>query len=118
MASPPLHAPRPDDNPALTARVVRGHNLGLIRDGWLVYYYDLSLKPSAIDAEMLYVLKASDGRYLVRLLRAGKKRGTYDLLTATGPVELDVEIEWAQAVVWIKPWRLTDDEWAQLEVVA
>jgi hypothetical protein len=114
---PILFAPAPDNNPALVARVVRGHNLGLIRDGWLVYYYDLSTLPATVDDDALYVARTVDGRNVIRRLKLGRIPGTFDLFTATGPVELDVELQWAQAIVWIKPHRLTDDQWAQLGVV-
>jgi hypothetical protein len=114
---PPFLVHAPDPNPTLAARIVRGHNLGLIRDGWIVYYYNLGTlpKPSQVDPDALYVIETTDGRIMVRQLRPRHMEGRFDLLTATGPAELDVLLEWAQAVIWIKPYRPTSDEWAALE---
>jgi hypothetical protein len=93
---PILFAPAPDNNPALVVRVVRGHNLGLIRDGWLVYYYDLTTLPATVDDDALYVALTVDGRNVIRRLKRGRIPGTFDLFTATGPVELDVELQWGR----------------------
>jgi hypothetical protein len=92
------------------ARVVRGHKMGAIKDGWLVIYDEVNPSPPIAPTDDPYVMRTVDGRTLLRYLRKGRKRGVYDLLAVTGEPLLDVALEWASPVTWIKPYQPPVDD--------
>lgn len=98
------------------AYVLRGYNMGGIRDGWIIII-EKALKRAPHDGliDELCMVEAQDGRNLTRILKKGRKPGTWDLLTVTGPAELDVALKWAAPVAWVKPHTLTKIETAALE---
>lgn len=96
------------------ARMVRGHRMGLIKDGWLVFYEDNRSPPAKLAPDELCVLETIDGRVMIRVVRPGRRPSRYDLLTATGEPELDVELVWAEVVTWIKPYRPSEAEVASI----
>lgn len=67
-----------------------------------------------LAADELCVVETSDGRIMVRVVRPGRLPGRYDLLTATGEPELDIELIWAEVVTWIKPYRPGEAEVAAI----
>lgn len=117
-AKPLVTVPRPENNESLVAVVVRGYNSGAIQDGWVVYYNDLSLPPSDALVGKLVMVRTGDSRLLLRTMKRGRKPNTWDLFTTTGPAELDVPLQWAQEVLWIKPhYSWTPDDLAKIEAL-
>jgi hypothetical protein len=89
--------------------------MGPIRDGWRVYYRDQESPPADNLLDEFCVVRTSDGRTLIRYLHKGRKPGTYDLLTVTGPAMHDVELVWAEKVRLIEPHRPSAEEIQALE---
>lgn len=114
MPTPVASAPQFVVSNQTGARMVRGHRMGLLKDGWLVFYEDNRTPPSKVSPDELCVLEAADGRIMIRVVRPGRRPGRYDLLTATGEPELDVELVWAEVVTWIKPYRPSEAEMATI----
>ena len=115
---PTVTVPRPENSEDLVACVVRGYNSGAIQDGWIVYFNDLKLPPTDGLVGKLVMARSADGRLMLRTMKRGRKPNTWDLFTATGPAELDVELQWAQEVVWVKPYySWTADELAKIEAL-
>lgn len=118
MAKPAVTVPRPEEGEDLVACVVRGYNSGAIQDGWVVYFNDLKLPPTDGLVGKLVMARTKDGRMVLRTMKRGRKPGTWDIFTATGPAELDVELLWAQEVLWVKPYySWTADELAKIEAL-
>lgn len=107
---PILHVTFPRQTPATAALFLRGHRMGLLRDGWLLVYEHTESPPTDALVEQLCVLKTADHRVLCRVMRKGRKGGAWDLLTGTGEQELDVAVVWAARVDLIIPHEPTPDE--------
>lgn len=100
------------------ACVVRGYNSGAVQDGWLVYFNDLKLPATDALIGKLAMLETADGRKLLRTIKRGRKPNTWDLFTVTGPAMLDVDLAWAQEVLWIKPhYTWSADDLAAIETL-
>ncbi len=93
---------------------VRGYSMGAIRDGWWAFTHGLKSKPNDDLIDELCIAYTRSGRTLLRFLRKGRKRGTWDLVSVTGDPLLDQELEWAERVVWLEPHRITHTEIDQL----
>lgn len=91
-------------------RLLRGHQMGPIKDGWLLVYENTEQPPDDSLIDELCIVKARDNRILVRFLRKGHRPDTWDLLTVTGPPELDAQVIWAARVTAIIPHKPTQEE--------
>ena len=104
MAEPTIaKLPFPSQTQHTVARMLRGHRMGALKDGWLLLYEDLKRSPHDGLVDELCIVMTADQRCLVRILRPGRKSGCWDLLTVTGEQELDVVLEWAEPVTLILP---------------
>jgi hypothetical protein len=110
--------PFPQQTPHTAARMLRGHRMRPLMDGWLLLYEDLRRPCGDSLVGKLCIVKTADQRILTRLLQKGRQPGTWDLLTATGEQELDVELVWAEKVTLIVPYEPTAEEAAAMGVVA
>lgn len=96
-------------------RIVRGHNMGAVKDGWIVIHdnQERPMRPEALGE--LCVIALADGRCLVRTVRQGRQRDRYDLVSETGPAILDAEVVWVEPVTAIVPYKPTLEEMALLD---
>ncbi|MDX0251135.1 hypothetical protein GOC31_20780 [Sinorhizobium meliloti] len=74
-------------------------------------------KPNDDLVDELCIARTREGRTLLRLLRKGRKPGTWDLVSITGDPLLDQELEWAERVIWLEPHRITHTEIDALQEV-
>lgn len=102
--------------PNTIGMVIRGYNMGAIKDGWFVFGERPTRPPhDGLVDELCLVKCVGDPVVYTRFLKKGRVPGRWDLLTVTGPAMLDVELEWATLIDWIKPHSLTKQEKAILE---
>lgn len=109
-----IQFPRAADE--LEAYILRGHNMGLLRDGWVAFIAK-SEKGSAHDGlvEELCVVRTTDDRTIIRFLKRGHRKDRWDLLTVSGPAELDVQLEWAAPVRWLRPNTISQEQMLALQ---
>lgn len=113
-AKAPLYSALIPENDGLIGFVVRGHTLGLIKDGWKVFIDQRRRPPTDRLIDELCVVRTADGKILMRVLKKARRPGTYDLVTATGPHMLDVPLVWAEKILLIVPGELSGEEVAIL----
>lgn len=118
MTKPLSYIPFPLQTSKTAARMLRGHRMGPLKDGWLLVYEDLHTPCDESLVDELCIVKTADQRVLARQVKKGRQPGTWDLLTATGEQELDVELVWAQKVTLIVPYVPTAEEAATLGAVS
>lgn len=113
---PAFTTPAPRASSNTIGMVIRGYNMGALRDGWFVFGERPTRPPhDGLVDELCIAKSAVDGRVYVRFLKRGRKPDRWDLLSVTGPAMLDVDLEWATLVDWIKPHALTKQERTILE---
>lgn len=117
LSRPPAFTTKTPANTGNTiGMVIRGYNMGALRDGWFVFGERPTRPPhDGLVDELCMVKSAEDEKIYVRFLKRGRKPERWDLLSVTGPAMLDVELEWATLIDWIKPHSLTKQERAILE---
>ena len=77
----------------------------LAQPGWIVYYNDNESAPNETTVGHTCVVRLTDGRTLVRRVLRGTKPGFWMLLTPSGLIEDDQQIEWAERIFCIQaPW--------------
>jgi hypothetical protein len=101
-------APYPTEDMAAVS--VRGYLMGAIKDGWLVFFRNRKSTPSDEIIDQLCVVKTDAGRVLLRFVKKGRKPNTWDLVSVTGDPFLDMSLEWAEPVEWIRPHQITEGE--------
>lgn len=107
---PILTIPAPYSTPITAGYVVRGYNMGAIKDGWVVFIERTERPAHDGLVDELCVVKTISGKLYVRFLRKGRLADRWDLLSVTGPAILDAELEWAAPVTWVKPHTLSKSE--------
>jgi hypothetical protein len=90
--------------------IMRGHTMGPIKDGWLIFFEHRQRPPRDEVIDELCVVLTESGRRLIRYVKRSPKADMYDLLTFTGQPEMDVKLQWAEPVIMIKPNKLNDVE--------
>ena len=85
----------------MVGTVLRGHTMGPIKNGWILYFHNNKSAPSDEHLEQLCIVMTGEGERLVRYLKRGHKPGTFDLLTFSGPPRLDAPVIWAERVLLI-----------------
>lgn len=98
----------------LVATMMRGHTMGAIKDGWIIYYHDLRRRPTDDLVGELCIVMTEGGKKLIRYLHRGHLPGTWDLVTASGSHMLDVVLQWAEKVVLIQPYTPNGEELTKL----
>jgi transcriptional regulator with XRE-family HTH domain len=83
--------------------VTGGSMRGIADDGWLVFFDDERKAPTPALIGKLCVIQLKSGEIYIRVLHPGRKKGHYDLESATDPTLRDQKVEWASRVSWIKP---------------
>ena len=76
---------------------------GIADDGWLVFFDDDRKAPTPALLGKLCVVELKSGDILIRTLQPGRKKGHYDLESATEATMRDQKVAWAARVTWIKP---------------
>lgn len=111
MARRPVFTmPAPVFTDRTAVRPMRGHSMGMIEDGWLLYYEDNETPPGpAIDGK-LCIVKTADNRILTRKVRKAWRPDRWDLETVNGEQLFDQVLIWAEVVTLIQPHVLTEDE--------
>lgn len=112
--------PEPDfyvklpDRENLVGTMMRGHTMGAIKDGWVIYYYDLKRTPTDALIGELCIVMTESGQKLIRYLHRGRLPGAWDLVTGSGSHMLDVVLQWAERVVLIQPYAPNGEEISKL----
>jgi transcriptional regulator with XRE-family HTH domain len=79
---------------------VRGHSLGVYApDGSLILYDHLRERPKDSMLGEVCVVELGDGRVLVKRLRRGSRRGSFDLEGLGGETMQDQPVSWAAVVL-------------------
>lgn len=90
--------------PETVAVEVRGDSLGALFDRWLVFYDDVRSPVTPDLIGKLCVVGLADDRVLVKKLRNGRKKGLYQLVSATQDDTIeDVAVDWAAKVNLMTP---------------
>lgn len=97
--------PFPAQTDRTSATILRGHRMGLLRDGWLLLFENNERPPGPELHDQLCIVRTVDRETLCRIVRKGRRPGTWDLLTATGEQMLDVTLLWAERVTMIIPYE-------------
>ncbi len=110
MRQPIMTIKTPEITEKTVARPLRGHTMGAIEDGWLIYYDDNETPPRPeIDGKLCVVL-TGDNRLLTRKVRKAWVPDHWDLLTITGEQRVNQRLVWAELVKMIVPHDLSDEE--------
>lgn len=89
----------PSDAVAIQARTAGTERS--MYDGWLFYLSERQQTPDkALDTFALVAAKSNG--LLLRHVKRGYKRGTYNLTDHAGHLAQNVELAWASSVLWIK----------------
>jgi transcriptional regulator with XRE-family HTH domain len=97
-------APAPEGATDRTVAVeIRGSSLGSFFDEWLVYYDDRREPVTTDLIGRLCVVGLTDGRVLVKKIKASQTPGLYHLLSQTEEPIYDVEVLWAARVRSMTP---------------
>lgn len=98
-----IEAPAGVDNGI--ALIVRGDSMSpKYDDGDIVVVEKVFLDLSSLLGRTCYV-KLADGRCYLKTLALGSRPNRYNLLSANGPAIVDVVIEHAYPIAWVKPRR-------------
>jgi hypothetical protein len=92
-----------DAPPGTVAVKIRGTSLGHGFDGWYALYIDRHDPPTDILVGRLCIVGTRDGRTLIKWVRRSAIRGTFNLQAGTGEVEENVPLDWAAAVIDLRP---------------
>lgn len=83
---------------------VRGDSIGVVFDGWLIYYDQRKEPPTDDMLGALCVVGLQSGQVLVKTLMRGRVAGHYDLFSGSGGFPLtDQLVVWAAKVAAIMP---------------
>lgn len=83
---------------------VRGSSMGgRIEDGDLVFYEDRREPVTPDLYGKVCVIGCSDGRVLIKRIKAGSRPGLFHLLSYSAEPEFDVAVDWAARVTSIRP---------------
>ena len=108
--TPILTIPAPVFTERTAARPLRGHTMGMIEDGWLLYYEDNETPPTPEIDGKLCIVKTADNRILTRKVRSSWQRDRWDLETVNGEQLFDQLLVWAEPVTLIQPHVLSEEE--------
>lgn len=91
-----------DSHPATVAAQIRGDSqLPVLQDGWIIYW-STQLPASSLLNQMA-VVQLADGRIMVKTIRNGSQPGLYTLTSYNAADIVDVPVDWAAKIDWIKP---------------
>lgn len=91
-----------DSHPDTVAAQIRGDSqLPVLQDGWIIYWS--VAKPALEMLNQLAVVQLSDGRIMVKTLRNGSRAGLFTLTSFNAADIVDVPVDWAAKIDWIKP---------------
>lgn len=91
-----------DSHPDTVAAQIRGDSqLPVLQDGWVIYWS--VAKPALEMLNQLAVVQLSDGRIMVKTLRNGSRAGLFTLTSFNAADIVDVPVDWAAKIDWIKP---------------
>jgi transcriptional regulator with XRE-family HTH domain len=91
-----------DSHPDTVAAEIRGDSqMPVLQDGWIIYW---SLQqPAMAMINKLAVVQLADGRIMVKTLRNGSQPGFWTLTSPNAADIIDVPVDWAAKIDWIKP---------------
>ncbi len=116
--TPVAQVPYPQLTSHTAARMLRGHRMGALKDGWLLLYEALDRPADDRAIDELCIVQTADHRILARVVKRGRRPNCWDLLTVTGEQELDVPVTWAEPVTLILPYKPSADEALRMLPVA
>lgn len=91
-----------DSHPATVAAQIRGDSqLPVLQDGWIIYW-STQLPASSLLNQMA-IVQLADGRIMVKTIRNGSQPGLYTLTSYNAADIVDVPVDWAAKIDWIKP---------------
>lgn len=82
--------------------VREGSMRGIGDNGWLYFFDHLREPPTSELIGKLCVVGLDDGQILVKTLQPGRKKGRYDLESASEPTMRDQRVAWAARITWMK----------------
>lgn len=86
--------------------VVRGESMApQYRDGTMLYYSQQLPPEDCLYDQNGAVVRLSDGRMMVKRILPGSQPGSYTLSSVNADDMIDVELEWAAPIDWVKPRR-------------
>lgn len=109
-----FNVPFPRQTERTVATLLRGHRFGPIKDGWMIMFENNETPPSDRIVDQFCIVMPPDGPLKARIVRFGRRPGTWDLLTHTGDPELDQPLLWAELVTMILPYSPTPADIAAL----
>lgn len=104
---PTFSIPFPHQTERTVATLLRGYRFGPIRDGWIIMFENNGTLPGEQHIDQLCVVMPPAGPLKVRIVKRGRRPGTWDLLTFTGEPELDQPLLWAERVTMLLPYTPT-----------
>lgn len=94
----------PGAGPSTVAAEVRGDSMpGIAEEGWFIYWDERQSAPDDRHIGKLCVVGLNDGRVLVKKIYRSKAPGLFTLFSTGADPIMDVVIEWAAKVSFIKP---------------
>lgn len=91
-----------DAHPDTVAAKVRGDSmLPVFQENWIIYWS--KHLPAHEMVNQLAVVQLADGRIMVKTLRLGSKAGLWTLTSANAGDIVDVPVDWAAPIDWIRP---------------
>ncbi len=99
-----VEAPEGVGEAPIVAVRIRGESMHPMRDGWLLFYRrDQQGVPDGCLNRLCIVKLAEDGPILVKEVRRGYRPNHFVLTSGTAPPLEDVRLDWAAAVLSIRP---------------
>lgn len=94
----------PNMNPSYTVALkVKGNSMyPALREGWLVFYSREVYGMNADCEGNICVVETDAGKTLVKEVRKGSKKGTYNLISYNSPVMHDVKLKWCAKIRYVE----------------
>jgi phage repressor protein C with HTH and peptisase S24 domain len=87
----------------VAAAIVRGDSMYPVYQERDVLYYGEPEAPSVEHLGRRVVVRLTDGRTLIKVLRRGSQHGLYNLESFNAPTLEDKAVEWVARISWVKP---------------
>lgn len=100
-SSEEVEAPADSHPDTVAAKVLGDSMLPSFQEGWTIYWS--VQKPASEMINQLCVVQLSDGRIMVKTLRLGSVPGLWTLTSYNAKDIIDVPVDWAAAIDWIRP---------------
>lgn len=93
-----VSVPQGDDDSKFALEVVGNSMRGIASEGWLVFFDEPHTPPTPDQYDQLCVVRLKSGQTLIKFLRESRYPDRYDLESATEPMLIAQEVEWAAVI--------------------